>query len=59
MAADPDAVFGPKVHEAPAGEAAAPRLKQSELRPLADIQADLRADTSRRLRGQFRKGRQV
>lgn len=54
---DTDDVFGPKVHEAE--REAGPRLKQTEMRPLADIQADLRSETERRSRGQFRKGRQV
>lgn len=36
-----------------------PRKKQSELRPLSEIRAELRADTAARSRGQFRKGRQV
>jgi hypothetical protein len=55
-----DEVFGPKVH-APASEAdpAVRRPKLTEQRPLSEIQAELREETTRRARGDHRKGRRV
>lgn len=52
-----DVVFGPKVHVAeppPAPEVPVTRLKQTEMRPLADIQAELRQQTADRAKGKFR-----
>lgn len=59
-----DVVFGPKVHEAEVAADEAPaapsvRLKQTEMRPLAAIQDDLRQQTKERLQGKFRPRRQV
>jgi hypothetical protein len=58
MIADPDDVFGPKVAPAAQAEPAA-RLRQSEQRPLSEIQAELRRETEQRSRGDFRRRRQA
>lgn len=61
MRDDADDVFGPVVHPGapePAAEQV-PRLRQSEMRPLSEIQADLRRETLDRAAGKFRRGRRV
>jgi hypothetical protein len=56
MTADPEDVFGPKV-AVPAAPEPAVRPRQTDLRPLSEIQAELREETAARGRGHFRKRR--